>query len=181
MANPSLVALCGSLRAASHNRKLMNEAIRLFGPADVTVGDLNLPLYSGDLEDAEGIPAAVATLAEAIRVADAVLIASPEYNKAPSGVLKNALDWISRVKPGVWAGKPVAIMSASTGRAGGEVAQYQLRHWLSPFPTRVLTGNMVMVAGAADQFDADGRLVTESYAAALGRLMAALRAESGHG
>ena len=81
MSHPTLLGLSGSLRAGSFNRKLLSEAARLFGDAHYFEGDLNLPLYNGDLEDAEGIPAAVQKLADQIAAADAVLISTPEYNK----------------------------------------------------------------------------------------------------
>ncbi len=173
----TLLGLCGSLRRESMNRKLMHEAARLFGPDVFAEGDLNLPLYNGDDEDAAGIPAAVQKLADQIRAADAVIIASPEYNKALPGVLKNALDWVSRTKGGPWRGKPVAIMSASDGRAGGDRGQYSLRLCLVPFRAVVLPGPEVMVAFAKEQFDAEGRLVSESYVKALGELMGELMGE----
>ena len=92
MPNPTLLGISGSLRSGSFNRKLLAEAARLFGEANYTEANLNLPLYNGDLEDAEGIPAAVQLLSDQIVAADAVLISTPEYNKGISGVLKNALD-----------------------------------------------------------------------------------------
>jgi chromate reductase, NAD(P)H dehydrogenase (quinone) len=171
----TLLGLCGSLRRESTNRKLMFEAVRLFGPDEFAEGGLDLPLYNGDEEDAFGIPPTVQLLADQIRAADAVIIASPEYNKALPGVLKNALDWVSRTKGGPWRGKPVAIMSASDGRAGGDRGQFSLRLCLVPFRAVVLPGPEVMVAFAKEQFDAEGRLVTESYVKALGELMAELR------
>ena len=96
---------------------LMLEAQRFFDPAEFIDANIRFPLYDGDLETAEGIPAAVQVLADQIATADAIVIAGPEYNKAMSGVLKNALDWISRTKGTPWRDKPVAILSAA-GRAG---------------------------------------------------------------
>lgn len=176
-----LLGLCGSLRSGSSNRKLMHEGVRLFGLAAFDEGDLRLPLYDGDVEDREGIPESVQRLADAIRAADAVLIACPEYNKALPGVLKNALDWVSRTKGGPWRGKPVAIVSASDGRAGGDRGQFSLRLCLNPFRAVVLPGPEVMVAYAEREFDAEGRLVSESYVRVLGELMADLRAIAGRG
>lgn len=170
-----LLGICGSLRAGSHNRKLMLEGRRMFAPETFEEGDLRLPLYDGDLEEREGIPEAVQRLADRIRGADAVIIASPEYNKALPGVLKNALDWVSRTKGGPWRGKPVAIVSASDGRAGGDRGQFSLRLCMVPFRANVLPGPEVMVAHASQEFDAEGRLVTESYQRALGELMGDLR------
>ena len=179
MSSGRLFGICGSLRKASVNRQLMHAAVRAFDPAAFIEGDLRLPLYDGDLEDAEGVPAAVETLAEGIKAADAVLVVTPEYNQNLSGVLKNALDWISRTKIGPWRDKPVAILSAAAGRAGGARAQYSLRHCLVPFRPRVLAGPEVLVAHAGDQFDADGILTNEMNAKQLAELMAALRAEAG--
>ncbi len=175
----TLLGICGSLRDGSVNRKLLHEAIRAYGPAEAQIADIRFPLFDGDLEDAEGVPPAVQTLAAQIASADAVIIASPEYNKAITGVLKNALDWVSRVKGSPWAGKPVAIMSANAGRTGGETGQYTLRHALAPFRPRLATGPALMVADGANQFDTDGRLINEHYAKTLADLMTALRAEAG--
>lgn len=171
----ALLGISGSLRAASFNTKLAHEAARLFAPDSFVLADLRLPLYDGDLEDAEGIPDSVRRLADQIRAADAVIISTPEYNKALSGVLKNALDWVSRTKGGPWRDKPVAIMSATGGRAGGERSQFSLRLCLNPFRPRVLPGPEVLVGQAENHFDSGGRLVTESYVKALGELMDELR------
>lgn len=171
----TLLGLCGSLRAGSHNRQLLREAARIFAPDRFIEGDLDLPLYNGDVEDRDGIPEKVQLLADQIAAADGVIIACPEYNKALSGVMKNALDWVSRTKGGPWRDKPVAIMSAAAGRAGGERSQYSLRLCLTPFRPRVLPGPEVLVGAAADHFDAEGRLITESYEKLVEELMAELR------
>jgi len=176
MTQPKLLGLCGSLRLQSYNRKLMAEAARIFGDASFTAADLNLPLYNGDDEDTHGIPDAVETLASQITDADAVIIVTPEYNKAPSGVLKNALDWVSRVKGSPWRGKPVAIMSAASGRAGGERSQVILRAFLAPFRANVLPGPEIAIAGVEKQFDENGRLTGDLYLKNLGILMHDLHA-----
>lgn len=174
MSNLTLMGLCGSLRADSFNRKLMHAAAKSFGPAQFVEGDLNLPLFNEDVE-AQGMPDAVTRLKEQVKAADAVVIACPEYNKAPPGVLKNALDWLSRGgQP--WAGKPVALVSATAGRAGGERTQFALRLMMVPFRPLILQGPEVLVANPKDQFDASGALVTESYRKLLDELMGGLRA-----
>ncbi len=173
----ALVGVSGSLRRESSNTRLIQEAARLFGPCDFTMGDIRMPLYDADLEEAEGPPAPVRRLADQIVAADAVVISTPEYNKNLPGGLKNALDWLSRVKPAPLAGKPVAIVSAAAGRAGGERAQYSLRHCLTPLHPSVLTGPEVMIAGANKAFDEDGRLIDTRSAEFLGKLMTALREE----
>ncbi|MGP9791571.1 NADPH-dependent FMN reductase [Roseinatronobacter sp. NSM] len=176
MSDLKLVGLCGALRAQSFNRKLLAQAARLFDGAEFTEGDLRLPLFDEDLE-AQGLPSEVIRLKDQIKAADAVVIACPEYNKAPSGVLKNALDWLSR-GGAPWADKPVAIVSAAAGRAGGERAQFALRLMMVPFRPRLLQGPEVLVASPQDHFDADGTLMTESYVKLLSDLMGALRNEA---
>lgn len=173
----SLLGISGSLRAEATNRKLIREAARLFDPTDFVEADLNLPLYDGDAEAANGIPAAVQTLADQIAAADAVVISTPEYNKGPSGVLKNALDWVSRTEGNPWAGKPVAVMSAAAGRAGGERAQLVLRGFMVPFRPRILQGPEMHLASSSNEFDAEGRLTSEIYTKTLQELMNGLRAE----
>lgn len=171
------LAISGALRAGSTNTRLLREAIRLAGDGvSAEFADIRFPLYDGDLEDAEGIPAPVAAFAAAIAGADAVIISTPEYNKNLPGVLKNALDWLSRTKTKPLDGKPVAIMSAAAGRAGGERSQFSLRHCLTPFNPDILQGPELMLADARAAFDAEGRLINPRSEEGLMRLMAALRA-----
>lgn len=165
-----LVGLCGALRQASTNRKLMHEAVRLYAPTRFSEGDLDLPLYNGDVE-AKGMPDKVRALTTLLREADAVIIACPEYNKALSGVMKNALDWISRDDMASLRDKPMAIMSAAAGRAGGERSQYSLRLALNPFRPRLLPGPELMIAESGKAFGEDGRLLSERSLKTLGELM----------
>ena len=177
MSTPTLLGISGSLRAGATNRKLLREAARLFGPCTYVEADLHMPVYDGDLEEAEGIPEAAVTLSDQIMTAAAVLISTPEYNKGPSGALKNALDWVSRVKGSPWAGKPVAVMSAAAGRAGGERAQLILRTYMVPFRPRLLLGPEVHLAASGQQFDEAGQLTGEMYIKDLTALMENLKAE----
>ena len=177
----TLLGIPGALRAGSTNRLLLAQARASFGEARQDEADLRLPLYDGDLEEAEGIPPGVQRLTEQIAAADAVVIACPEYNKAPPGVVKNALDWVSRVKGNPWKGKPVAIISAAGGRGGGDRSQFALRLMLTPFQPRLLTGPEVLVADSSNAFDEDGRLKDARYQKALDDLMAQLRHEAGRG
>ncbi len=179
MSSGKLVGISGSLRQGSTNRKLIREAARLFDPADFAEADIVLPLYDGDAEARDGVPTMVQDLADLIAGADAVVISTPEYNKGPSGVLKNALDWISRTKTAPWRDKPVAVMSAAAGRAGGERAQLILRTFLVPFRPRVIAGPEVHLADARKAFDENGQLLSELYVASLQELMDGLRAEIG--
>lgn len=176
MTELKLVGLCGALRLESWNRKLLHAAKNAFGPAGFTEGNLRLPLFDEDLE-AEGIPTEVSALKSLIAGADAVVIACPEYNKAPSGVLKNALDWLSR-GGAPWRDKPVAIVSAAAGRAGGERAQFALRLMMVPFRPRLLQGPEVMVANPSKAFDESGALSDEMALRLLDELMQALRREA---
>lgn len=172
----TLLGISGSLRKASTNTMLMRQAARVFDADTFVEGDIRLPLYDGDVEDNEGIPAAVQTLADQIKAADAVIISTPEYNKSISGSLKNALDWVSRTEGAPWAGKPVAIMSAAAGRAGGERTQFALRLCLMPFRPRLLQGPEVLVAQSSKQFDAEGNLINEQNMKGLRQLMDDLKA-----
>jgi len=172
----SLIGLSGSLRAGSFNTMLIKEAARVFDPAEFTLGDIRFPLYDGDLEQESGVPAEVAALHAQIVAADAVIISTPEYNKNLSGALKNALDWLSRIKPQPFDGKPVAILSASAGRAGGERAQYSLRHCMTPFNPRIMQGPEVFIAAAHAAFDDQGQLKDEMAVELLTKQMGALKA-----
>lgn len=175
MPDPKLLTISGSLRKGAYNRMLLNEAVRAFGSADVTEADLHLPLYDGDLEEAEGVPDEVHTLADQIKAADAVIIASPEYNKGITGALKNALDWVSRVNGMPFKGKPTVVMSANAGRTGGETGQFMLLSCLVPLQAEVLTGPMLCVAAAQNEFGEDGQLTNDLYVKALQTRMRALR------
>lgn len=178
MSDHSLLGICGSLRAGSTNRQLLNEAARVYAPDTYMEANLRLPLYDGDLEDASGIPAEVQLLADQIAAADAIVISTPEYNSALSGVLKNALDWVSRVPGGVWAGKPVAILSAAAGRAGGARSQFSLRNCMTPFRPRILQGPEIMIAASGKAFGEDGQLQDAFSIKSLTALMEALRSEA---
>ena len=177
MSSPTLLGISGSLRAEATNRKLLREAARLFGDCTYVEADLMMPLYDGDLEDAEGIPAAALTLLDQINNADAVILSTPEYNKGPSGVLKNALDWVSRAEKNPWADKPVAVMSAAAGRAGGERAQMILRGYILPFHPRMLSGPEVHLAACYEAFDDSGKLISDQYTKTLTGLMKKLHTE----
>ena len=167
---PQLLMISGSLRRASLNTKLVQEAGR-FWPGAAIMADIAMPLYNGDDEDANGVPPEAVALTAAISNADAVAIATPEYNQSFPGGLKNALDWVSRTPDKPWLDKPVALMSAAAGRAGGARAHYAMRLALNPFQPRLLTGPEVMVAGASKEFSEDGTLTNERYRETLSALM----------
>ena len=136
----------------SYNRKLLNEAVRLYGIFEYEELSLTLPLYDGDLEK-DGRPKIVETLAAKLKSAAGVIIMRPGYNKWPSGVLKNAFDCISPALGGVWKDKPVAVMTSAAGRTGGETAQYMLRDCITTFGPRLITTSVICLAKAGDQID----------------------------
>jgi chromate reductase len=170
-----LLGISGSLRKGSFNTMLVKEAARLFDPSEFTLADIRFPLYDGDIEASEGLPEPVQTLIAQINDSDCIVISTPEYNSNISGVLKNALDWISRSRPMPLGGKPVAILSAAAGRTGGARSQFSLRHCLTPFRPNILQGPEMLVAGAHSAFDDDGRLKDETTTEILGNLMDALK------
>ena len=172
-----LLGISGSLRKDSFNTKLVHEAIRAFGPDHYQIADLNIPLFNEDVE-AQGQPESVAKICEQIEWADAIVISSPEYNKGPSGVIKNCLDWVSRPRPAPMAGKPVAVVSATAGLAGGERAKSAMYLFLVPFKVRLVFQPEVNVGNASGTFDGEGHLTDQSKKDALDKLMAALKAEA---
>ncbi len=172
-----LLGIAGALRKGSTNRKLIREAARLYGDADFTEADIDLPLYNGDDEEAHGIPPKAQKLIDQISAADAILISTPEYNKSIAGSLKNAIDWASRPKPDAMIGKPVAIMSAANGATGGIRAQFALRLTLVAFQPRLLTAPEVMIPQSNKAFGEDGKLISEDSVKFLRKLMENLRAE----
>lgn len=172
-----LLGISGSLRKASRNTALVHEAARLFGPKSFELADIRMPLYDGDLENGEGVPEIVHTLHAQIIAADAVIISTPEYNYNLPGVLKNALDWVSRIKPKPFMDKPLAIMSAAGG--SGVRGQYSLRHCMTSFTPRILQGPEVAITKAGRAFDENGRLIEVNDQDKLQALMDALRVEVG--
>lgn len=154
-----VLGISGSLRAGSWNSAALRAAQELAPPGmRIDLADLRaLPLYDQDHE-ARGFPEAVQKLGSQIQAADAVLIATPEYNYSVPGVLKNAIDWVSRLPGGPFAGKPVAIMGASPGMLGTARAQYHLRQSFVFLRSHVLNGPEVMIAAAHQKFDDAGKL-----------------------
>ncbi|MCX8171504.1 MAG: NAD(P)H-dependent oxidoreductase [Candidatus Bathyarchaeota archaeon] len=154
-----IVGFAGSLRKASYNKMLLRTALELLPKnAKLEILDLEgLPLFNQDLE--YDMPEVVKQFKNKIREADAILIATPEYNSSIPGVLKNALDWASRpYGDNSLDGKPVAIMSASVGMLGGARAQIHLRQILAALNAYVVNRPEVIVNFADEKFDANGNL-----------------------
>jgi chromate reductase, NAD(P)H dehydrogenase (quinone) len=154
-----LVGISGSLRRASFNTALLRAAAALLpAGASLEIRTLHdIPLYDGDLEAAEGLPAAVSALKEAVVAADGVLLATPEYNNGIPGVFKNAIDWLSRPAadiPRVFRGKPVALLGTSPGAFGTILSQTAWLPVLRTLGTSPWYGGRLMLARANEVFDA---------------------------
>ncbi len=160
MAIRSVLGICGSLRSKSYNRSALQAAGEEMpqGMSLRITEFRGIPLYDQDVES-QGIPDAVQQLAREIRSADALLIASPEYNFSISGVLKNAIDWMSRLPDQPFKNKPVALMSATLGPVGGARHQYEVRKILGCLEALVMPRPEVFINLCQPKFDADGRLV----------------------
>lgn len=170
-----ILAIPGSLRRGSYNRALARAASEL-APAGavVEIAEIGgLPLYDEDV-NAAGPPAAVLEFKRRIAEADAIFIATPEYNHGVPGVLKNFIDWTSRRPSQPWKGKPVAIAGASEGGFGTVRAQLALRPVLGCLDARVVENPEVHVSRAQDKVDAEGRLVDEPTRESLRKLLAEL-------
>ena len=168
-----IVAFAGSLRRGSYNRALIYAA-RELAPDGMTIEPIEigeLPFDNADVE-AEGDPPGVAAFKTALRQADGILIATPEYNDGISAVLTNAIDWGSRL-PGrsPLIGKPIAVIGASPSQIGTARAQLHLRQLLGHVQARVLPPPELLVARAHERFDAGLRLKDEGTRKVLGDLL----------
>ncbi len=169
-----IVGFSGSLRKSSYNSALLHAAAELLPPG-VTLEIIDLaplPMFNQDFE--KPFPEAVNAFRSQLAQADALLIASPEYNSSITGALKNALDWASRSPQPPLQGKPVAIMGASTGNFGTLRAQLHLRQILTHVGALPLGKPEVLVARAEQAFDADGKLVDTAARGFLRDLLLAL-------
>lgn len=170
-----ILGFVGSLRKGSYNKALMRTAVEL-KPEDavIEVFDLEgIPLFNQDLERQP--PHMVKEFKAKIREADALLIATPEYNYSVPGVLKNAIDWASRpYGDNAFEGKPVAIMSASIGSLGGARAQYHLRQSFISLDMHPLNHPEVMMPFAQDNVDVNGNVTNEHTRQLIRELLEAL-------
>jgi len=157
-----VTGLSGSLRRGSYNTACLRAAKELEPEGmELEIADISgIPFFNADVE-ARGIPAAVDEFKKKLGEADAILIATPEYNYSIPPVLKNALDWASRGKYMPLDGKPLAIMSASTGMLGGARAQYHLRQVCVRLNMLPINRPEVFIANADKKFDEEGNLTDE--------------------
>jgi chromate reductase len=173
-----ILGISGSLRRDSQNSSLLRAAAELLPPGDELVlwdGLRDVPPYDQD-DDVEPAPAAVAELRRAVADADAVLIATPEYNSSVPGALKNALDWASRpLATNSFRGKPVAVIGSSAGVFGAVWAQAELRKVLGAMGARVAEVELA-VGRASEKFDAEGELVDDEIRQQLRDAVATLAA-----
>jgi len=161
MAN--VLVICGSLRKGSFNAMVARSLPALAPPgmtltASPPIG--TMPLYNADIQ-AEGFPAPVTDLADAIRAADGVLFVTPEYNYSIPGVLKNAIDWVSRLENQPFAGKPIAIQSASQGPLGGARVQYHLRQCMVFLDALVFNRPEIFIGSVQNKVNDKGELTDQ--------------------
>jgi chromate reductase len=178
VAEMRFLGFAGSLRRASYNRGLIRAAAEL-APTEIIVETFDLgdlPLYNQDVEDA-GEPAAVVAFKQAIAEADAMLVATPEYNHGVPGVLKNAIDWASRPRvTSPLRDKAVAVMGASPGHGSTARAQAQLRDAFVFTGACVVPQPELLIGSAGEHFDQDGNLTDPDVRVSLVELIEALRA-----
>ena len=151
-----ILALVGSLRAGSHNRQLAEAAVKLAPEGDeveIFEGLADIPFYNEDIDVEGNVPAAAAKLRAAAKASDAFLLFSPEYNGTISGVLKNAIDWLSRpYGDGAFGGKPVAVIGTAFGQYGGEWAHNETRKAVGIAGGKVLEDVKLSIPGSVTRF-----------------------------
>lgn len=172
----TILGLSGSLRAASFNSALLRAAVEeMPAGAKLESGTIRgIPLYDGDLEEAEGLPDAVVKLKERVVATDGLLLVTPEYNNSIPGVFKNAIDWLSRPSADiskVFGGRPVAVMGASPGGFGTLLAQTAWLPVLKTLGTDAWFGARLQVSRAGDVFDESGALTDERVRAQLRKFL----------
>lgn len=170
-----ILGISGSLRKNSYNTAALRAAADLL-PEGVTleIFDLSsIPMYNDDVRE-KGYPSQVQALRERIAAADAVLIATPEFNYSIPGVLKNTIDWASRPPSQPFDGKPIGIMGASPGVIGTARAQYHLRQMFVFLNGMVMNRPEVMIGAANTKFDGEGNLTDATTREFLQKFLASL-------
>jgi chromate reductase len=159
-----VLTICGSLRKKSYNAALVR-ALPDLAPAEMKLTASppieTFPLYNADIQDTSGFPGEATDLAEAIKGADGVLFVTPEYNWSMPGVLKNAVDWVSRMKDQPFKEKPVAIQSCSQGPLGGARMQYHWRMSMTFLGAYIFGTPEIFVGSAQTKFDKDTLALTD--------------------
>lgn len=173
----NILLISGSLRGKSTNTALLRAFEKEIAErANVDWADIQLPLFNEELE--ADFPASAEALRALIIKSDAIIISTPEYNRAMSGALKNAIDWASRPSgKNTWAGKKILVTSASPGSIAGAVANYQVKQSLLHVDAHVLGRPEFMVGGTADKFDETGELTDEPTKAHVAAAVAILLAD----
>jgi len=159
----TIIGLCGSLRRGSFNLLLLRAAVEAAPPGTtIAIESIReIPLYDGDVEAEQGLPPAVQRLKDRIAAADGLLIVTPEYNNSMPGVLKNAIDWLSRPPadiPKVFRGRPVALMGATPGQGGTALSQAAWLPVLRTLGMRPWFEGRALISGAGKVFDSEGRV-----------------------
>lgn len=156
------VAFSGSIRKDSYNTNLLKALQEVAGDsAKIEICDIsNLPLFSQDTESA--FPSEAQALKDKVEAADGIIFATPEYNRSIPGVLKNAIDWISRPwGKNSFAGKPVLVLGASIAPTSAALAQYHLKHIMLYLDAKVIGQPEFFMGSASDKFDQSGKLTDE--------------------
>src|SRR5437667_11893360 len=156
MATLNVITICGSLRKGSYNA-MVQRLLPSLAPEGMKLTPApsfaEFPLYNADIQNSTGFPAPVNALADAIRAADGVIFCSPEYNFSIPGGLKNAIDWLSRLPNQPFAGKPIALQSASPGPLGGGRVQYDMRRAMVFLDAFTLNKPEIFIGGCASKLD----------------------------
>jgi chromate reductase len=159
-----VLVICGSLREGSYNA-IVAKTLSELAPEDMNLVDApsfeDFPLYNADIQEESGFPEEVVAFGNAIRDADGVIVVSPEYNFSIPGGLKNAFDWISRLKDQPFQGKPVALQSASPSPLGGGRVQYHLRQLMVFLDALVLNKPEIFVSDVANKIDEENAEITD--------------------
>jgi chromate reductase len=173
----TILGISGSLRRGSYNAALLRAAVDLAPPTlAIQVASIReVPLYDGDFEAEHGVPEPVRGLKDRLAAADGLLLVTPEYNSSIPGVVKNAIDWMSRPAkdiPRVFGGKPVALMGATPSHGGTILSQAAWLPVLRTLGTLLWSGPRVYVSDARNVFDAEGRLVDDAVRANVANFLA---------
>ena len=160
----NVVSICGSLRKGSYNRMVMN-ALKGYAPESMRIAEApsfaGFPLYNADVQNSTGFPAPVQALGEAIRAADGVIFVTPEYNYSIPGGLKNAIDWVSRLPNQPFAGRPIAIQSATGGALGGGRMQYDLRRCMIFLDAWTINKPEIFIGNCSQRIDEKTGLIKD--------------------